>query len=75
MDTLETTCWADPLNRAERRHLAERLARACKRSYDASRFVVARDPQPADIEMMRALTMISMDCSNLFTDVTERAAR
>jgi hypothetical protein len=68
------TCWADPLTLPERRELARKLASACKRSYDASRFVVARNPQPADIEMMRALTMISLDCSNLHLDVTERAA-
>ena len=64
------TCWADPLTRAERRTLAEKLARACKRSYTAARFVVARDPQPADIEMMKALTLISAEASNLHLDVT-----
>lgn len=66
-------CWADPLSRKERRELARKLARSCKRSYRASRFVVARDPQPADIEAMRALTLTSADASDLYTDVTERA--
>jgi hypothetical protein len=70
----ETACWADPLSRKERTELARKLASSCKRSYDAARFVVARDPQPADIEMMRALTIISVEMSSLHLDVTERAA-
>jgi len=62
-------CWTDPLTKAERRELARRLARSCKRSYDASRFVVARDPQPADIEAMKELTEISFEASILHQDV------
>jgi hypothetical protein len=71
---LSGTCWADPLTRAERRDLARRLGRACKRSFVAARFVVARDPQPADFEVMEALTLISAEMSALHLDVTERAA-
>lgn len=67
------TCWADPLTVRERAELARRLARSCKRSYVAARFVVARDPQPADIDMMRDLTIISAEMSDLHLDVTERA--
>jgi hypothetical protein len=73
MTTTTDTCWADPLSRMERKELRLKLARSCKRSYDAARFVVARDPQPADIEMMRALTIISAEMSDLHLDVTERA--
>lgn len=72
-ETTTETCWADPLTRKERTELARKLARSCKRSYDASRFVVARDPQPADVEVMRALTLISVEASDLHLDVTERA--
>ena len=66
-------CWADQIPLAGRRVLAAMLARACKRSYDAAQFVVARNPQPADIEVMRALTIISAEMSDLHLDVTERA--
>ena len=74
MDLFTRTCWADPLTRSERRELARRLARGCKRAYSAGRFIVARDPQPADIEMMKALTAISFEFSDLHLDVTERAS-
>ncbi len=69
----EAATWADPLDRGERSRLARMLARSCKRTYDAARFVVARDPQDADVEVMRALTLISAEMSELHLDVTERA--
>ena len=65
METLETTCWADPLTRAERRQLELMLARACNRSY------LARFIRPADTI---ALQLVSADMSDLHLDVTERAA-
>jgi hypothetical protein len=71
--TTTDTCWADPLSRKERCELAVRLSRSCKRSFTAARFVAARDPQAADIEMMHALTLISAEVSDLYQDVTERA--
>lgn len=66
--------WADDLDREERDELARTLARSCKRSYDVARFVVARDPQPADVEIAGSLLLISAEMSDLHLDVTVRAA-
>jgi hypothetical protein len=63
----DRTCWADPLSRAERRNLANRLARAC------GTFYRARTEYPDDLEKMLGCVSASIDMSDLYTDVTERA--
>jgi hypothetical protein len=63
-------CWADPLSRAERRELAGKLARACHLSHAASIEVTARE---GECELARSLVEVSMDCSSVHLDVTERA--
>jgi hypothetical protein len=64
-----TACWADPLSRAERRLLAEKLARACRLTYGVAR-VAGRHDEPV---LSLALVKISADMSDLHLDVTERA--
>jgi hypothetical protein len=70
MVTMTDTCWADPLTRRERAELARRLARACKRSYDA-RIGLAK---PGTFDLAMKVVEVSAECSNLHLDVTERAA-
>lgn len=65
----ETTCWADPLSRAERITLARKLARACKRSY-AARIGLAR---PGSFDLASGVVQVSAEMSDLHLDVTERA--
>lgn len=67
---LVSPCWADPLSKTERRVLAAKLARACKRSYDA-RIGLAR---PGTFDLSFAVVEFSAECSSLHLDVTERAA-
>jgi hypothetical protein len=60
----ETTCWADPLSRAERRKVAGILARACNRFYHT----------PAGTPgAMLSQIIASAEMSDLHLDVTERA--
>jgi hypothetical protein len=59
-----TACWADPLSRKERRELAVRLARSCKRSYN----IPAGTPGA-----MLSQIIASAEMSDLHLDVTERA--
>ena len=62
-------CWADPLSRAERRALAEKLARSCRLFYAAAG-VTRRTGEP---DLALSLTKTSADMSDLHLDVTERA--
>jgi len=70
--TTGITCWADPLTRAERAELARKLARACKRFWDATDGIA-----PANgcyySEHGHQLVMASAEMSDLHLDVTERA--
>jgi hypothetical protein len=64
MTATTDTCWADPLSRAERRVLREKLARACKRFYNTP----AGTPKA-----MLSQIVASAEMSDLHLDVTERA--
>jgi len=66
----KTDCWADPLTRRERYELRKKLARACKRSYDA-RLGLAR---PGSFDLAFGVVAVSAEMSDLHLDVTERAA-
>ena len=70
MTTTTGTCWADPLSRDERRVLREKLARACKKFWDASGRP-RRGPRAAT--EYRDLVISSAEMSDLHLDVTERA--
>jgi len=77
MTTVTDTCWADPLTRAERAELGRRLARACKRSYDAALPHIAKgctESEAWKTTLGYALVEVSAECSNLHLDVTEHAA-
>lgn len=70
-------CWADPLTTAERRELARLLASWCKSFYAAAdarlichRTVTAGEAKQLSYDLIAA----SVDCADLRTDVTERAA-
>ncbi len=70
--TPKTACWADPLSRAERRKVAELLARACQRFYYAA--TSAPDGRRATIrQIVHAQMNASVEMSDLHLDVTERA--
>jgi len=59
-----STCWADPLSRAERAEVARLLARACHRFYNT----------PAGTaKAMLSQIVASAEMSDLHLDVTERA--
>ncbi len=65
-----STCWADPLNRTERRVMAAALANACKHSWEAAA------PYRAGIvrgSLSGALAQTSAEMADLRIDVTERA--
>lgn len=62
---MDTICWADPLTRAERRKLSEKLARACKRFY-AERGTGL----PGSFQSWH---LASAEMADLHLDVTERA--
>ena len=56
--------WANPLNRAERRVLREKLARACHRFYNIP---------PGNSSAMYSQIVASAEMADLHLDVTERA--
>jgi len=58
MTTATDTCWADPLSRAERRVLREKMARACWASHAAS---------------AHGCSAVCTEMQDLHLDVTERA--
>lgn len=63
-ETTTETCWADPLTRAERRVLREKLSRACKRFYNT----------PAGTAgAVLSQIVASAEMADLHLDVTERA--
>jgi hypothetical protein len=70
-------CWADPLSRTERRVLAEKLARACKRLYHNRNFPlpshVRGESCMADARRAGSYISASAEMSDLHLDVTERA--
>ena len=69
MDITQQVTWADPLNRRERAELARRLARACKRSYDARKGLA----KPGTFDLAFGVVEVSAECAVLHLDVTERA--
>lgn len=73
MTAIETTCWADPLTRAERRVLREKLARSCKRFYDAAT-TTRGQRRLTTREVIHSALLASAEMSDLHLDVTERAA-
>ena len=77
MTTATDTCWADPLTRAERRVLREKLARACKHFWDEVEVMGAQWPAhqftDREIALAHGMTMASAEMSDLHLDVTERA--
>jgi hypothetical protein len=73
----ETTCWADPLTRAERRVLREKLARACNANWCARQtgFEPASNGRwrIADHRKVAQHITMSNELADLHLDVTERA--
>jgi hypothetical protein len=76
-DLFPEDCWADPLNRAERRALREMLARNSQMFWEASapglRRIYTRDLDEREA-LRSALLEASMEMADLHLDVTERAA-
>ncbi len=71
--TVTAPCWADPLAPGQRRALARKLARGCKRSWDeAAKQFDAGFYAPGSL--MRAMASTSAEMADLHLDVTERAA-
>lgn len=72
---LQAPCWADPLTRAERRQLADMLARWCRRFYHAAEpQAVSRRAHGAEITHLRCRLMnCSTEMGSLRIDVTEGA--
>jgi hypothetical protein len=75
-DLFPEDCWADPLNRAERRALREMLARASQMFWKAAApaplHAHAGDLDERDA-LRSALLEASMAMADLHLDVTERA--